>query len=76
MLETLDMLLLVLKLLTDLCSNSLKAFRGLVCFVLAPRLILALNSSGCSLLTSGFFSGVLIFQTTIGDGGQVSEVAG
>ena len=76
MLDTLDILLLVLKLLTDRCSNSLRALSGLVCLVLAPRLILALNSSGCSLLTSGFFSGVLIFQTTIGDGGQESEAAG
>ena len=65
-----------------------RTFMGLVWWVSAPRRTLALTwrwcqamvvlltSSGGSLLTSGCFSGVLIFQTTTGEGGQEVEVPG
>ena len=73
-LPTLDRLLLVLRPEVGRGSNSDSAATGLVSCVLAPRRTRARNSSGCSRRTSGFFSGVRIFHTTMGDGGHVAAV--
>ena len=46
--------------------NSAKAVMGLAGFFCDPLLTLARTSSGASRLTKGFFSGALIFHTTMG----------